>query len=254
MNKSIGVFDSGIGGLTVLKELIKILPNEEYIYIGDNKNCPYGDKTKEELYGYATQIINYLIKRNVKLIVVACNTVNSNVLDDLKSKYDIPIIGVIDATIKDFINRDINSTLVIATNSTISSNVYENKIKSYNKDILVYNLATPKLVPAIENTDPNLDGIIEEYLVKYKNNIDSIILGCTHYKVIEDKIKNILGDVEIISSSVSVADQVYTYLKQNNMLGDSKGTEIYTTGDLNRFNTFSVELLGINSKKLDLER
>jgi glutamate racemase len=249
---SIGVFDSGIGGLTVLKELLNILPNESYIYIGDNKNCPYGDKTKEELYIYAKRIIDYFIRCNVKLIVVACNTTSSNVLDRLKSEYSIPIIGVIDATVGDFISRGISTTLIIATNATINSNAYEDRIKSNNPNIIVYNKATPLLVPAIENNDSNINNILNDYLSEYKSKINSIILGCTHYLLVESNIKSILGNIEIISSSKSIANIVYKYLKDNNLFENNNDVKIYTTGDIDLFNKNIKNIINYEAKYIDL--
>lgn len=240
----IGMFDSGVGGLTVLKSVYDKFPNNEYIYIGDNKNSPYGDKTKEELKTCATRIIDYFIKKDVKLIVIACNTICSNILPILKEKYkDITLIGVIDSTINSFIKRDNKNVLVIATNKTISSNVYEDKIKSINKDINVYSLATPELVPMIES-GINTKEILHKYFEPY-TDIDSIILGCTHYKIIES---NIDKQVEIINSSDGVVEELDGYL-------DNKGIsklEIYTTGNVLEFNKLCVKIIGKEGNYIDL--
>jgi len=240
----IGMFDSGVGGLTVLKSVYDKYPNNEYIYIGDNKNSPYGDKTKEELYSYATRIIDYFIEKDIKLIVIACNTICSNILPLLKEKYkDITLIGVIDSTINSFIKRDKKNVLVIATNKTISSNVYEEKIKDINNHINVYSLATPELVPMIEHGVDTTD-ILHKYFEPYRD-IDSIILGCTHYKIIEDKIEK---NVEIINSSDGVVEELDRYLDNKNV---SK-LEIYTTGNVDEFNKLCFKIMNVEGQFIDL--
>jgi len=224
----IGIFDSGVGGLTVLKEMKNRFPNNEYIYVGDNKNCPYGNKTKEELYTYATRIINYFILRKVETIIVACNTISSTILDDLKEEYNsVNIIGVIDATIKEFIKTGSKEVLVMATTAAIESGMYERKIKEYDSSIKVINLKAPLLVPAIEKNE-GVEEIVKHYFKPYKN-IDSIILGCTHYPLCIDYIKK-YTDAFIISSSMAVVNTIKC------ITGEKSSTEIYTTGDVYLFN------------------
>ena len=213
----IGIFDSGVGGLTVLKSIYDKYPNNEYIYIGDNKNSPYGDKTKEELKTYATRIIDYFIKRDIKLIVIACNTICSNILPILKDKYkDITLIGVIDSTVNSFIKKDKKNVLVIATNKTISSNVYENKIKSINNNINVYSLPTPELVPMIEKEIDTRD-------ILHK-------------------------DVLIVNSSDGVVEELDNIITNN---GISK-LEIYTTGNVLEFNKLCTKIIGKEGNYIDL--
>lgn len=240
----IGMFDSGVGGLTVLKSVYDKFPSNEYIYIGDNKNSPYGDKSKEELYCYASRIIDYFIEKDIKLIVIACNTICSNILPILKEKYkDITLIGVIDSTINSFIKKNKKNVLVIATNKTINSNVYEEKIKNINKDINVYSLSTPLLVPMIECGIDTTD-ILHKYFEPY-TDIDSIILGCTHYKIIEDKIDK---DALIINSSDGVVEELAGILSNNS---ESK-LEIYTTGNVNEFNKLCIKIMGKEGNYIDL--
>ena len=238
------MFDSGVGGLTVLKSVYDKYPNNEYIYIGDNKNSPYGDKTKEELFSYASRIIDYFIEKDIKLIVIACNTICSNILPILKDKYKyITLIGVIDSTISSFIKRDKKNVLVIATNKTISSNIYEEKIKSINNSINVYSLATPELVPMIEHEIDTTE-ILHKYFEPY-TDIDSIILGCTHYKIIEDKIDM---NVEIVNSSDGVVEELDSILDKTSV---SK-LEIYTTGNVLEFNKLCVKIIGKEGNYIDL--
>ncbi len=246
----IGIFDSGIGGLTVLKRLILTLPNEDYIYIGDNKNCPYGDKTKEQLWEYATKIIDYFIKREVNLIIVGCNTVNSNIFNELIIKYsNIKIIGVIESTIEKVIALNPNSCLIIATKQTIKAKKYQQKINEQNKGIQTINLATPLLVPMIEENNPNIEIILRNYLEEYTDQVDILVLGCTHYEIVEDKINKIFNK-PIVSSSAEIVVKVKCYLESNNLTNQTKGkTEIFTTGNVGKFIEAS-SFFDYNNKKV----
>ena len=237
----IGVFDSGVGGLTVLKSLLEKYPDNEYIYIGDNKNNPYGNKTKKELFNYSSRIIDYFIKEKVELVVVACNTICSTVLNKLKLKYDITIIGVIDATINEFIKNSYKSVLIIGTENTIKSNIYQNKINKIDNIIKVYSLSTPLLVPLIEN-NKNAKETLNNYIKDY--DVESIILGCTHYKLLENSIPK---RFKIIDSSTSIVNYIKPYIKDTN-----QNVLIYTTGDLNNFNKICYELLKINANILNI--
>ena len=231
----IGIFDSGVGGLTVLKSIYDKYPNNEYVYIGDNKNSPYGDKSKEELFNYASRIIDYFISLDIKLIVIACNTICSNVLSELKEKYNnITLIGVIDSTVNSFIKKNKKKVLVMATTKTIMSNIYEKKIKGVDKNIEVYSLKTPLLVPLIES-GKSVKKVLDEYLKSYKD-IDSIILGCTHYKIIE---KEIDKDVTIVNSSDGVVEELSNYLKKET----SSSIKIYTTGNVYEFNKLCKKII-----------
>ncbi len=243
MKDKVGIFDSGVGGLTILKELYRIYPNVSYIYIGDNKNCPYGDKTKEELFMYASRIIDYFINNDINTIIIGCNTICSNILEELKIKYkNITLIGVIDATVKEFINTKYNEVLVIGTNGTIKSNMYQKKINELNSNIKVYSLSTPKLVPLIENNE-SVKEVLDEYLTPYKN-ISSIILGCTHYKLIEEYI----DDMYIVNSSDGVVKEIKEYI-DNNSQGSIK---IYTTGNKILFNKLCKKIMNVMGEYLDL--
>lgn len=240
MKRAIGLFDSGVGGLTVLNSVQALLPNENIIYVGDNLHCPYGNKTKEELFIYASGIIDYFISRDVKMIVLACNTTSANVLERLQGKYpQMPIIGVIHATIQDFLSRKVDNTLIIATKATIDSNKYRDTIHSLNESITTYSLATPKLVPLVESGEykEGIYEVLHEYLDVYKGTIQSIILGCTHYPILKEQIKRVLPNIEYISSSEAIGKEIYTHLKNHQLLNTDKQPtiEIYTTGDVNEF-------------------
>ena len=197
----VGLFDSGIGGLTVLKVLMDKYPSNDYIYYGDTKNVPYGDKSKEELLDLARSNINFLISKNVDMIIVACGTVSSNCLDILVKEYDIPIISIVKPTIDYLNNSMFNNIGVIATHATINSHIFKNSI---NKK--VYEIETSKLVPIIEsNNYSNIEEVLHSYLDDYKDKIDVLVLGCTHYPLLIDYIKRILPDNVII---LNMANQI----------------------------------------------
>ena len=241
MNRPIGIFDSGVGGLTVLDTLRKKLPHENLIYIGDNKNCPYGDKTKEQLLEYTIEICDYFASLDVKMIVLACNTTSANVLNELQMRYpSIPIVGVISSTVHYLLSTEKKRVLVIATNATIQSHKYMNTIHEYDSEVEVYELATPRFVPLIESGEykEGIHSVIEDYVLSYHDKIDSIILGCTHYPIIKDQIKDVLGDnVEYISSSESISDEVSSYILLHNLArtDENRFIKIYTTGDKEEF-------------------
>lgn len=185
----IGVFDSGIGGLTVLKSLLNRFPNNEYIYYGDTKNIPYGDKTINELKVLACNIINFLNKKSVDFIVIACGTISSNLSTYLKEKYDVEIIDIITPTINFLNSSKYQKIGVLATKATINSNVFNTIV---NKDIK--QVACPKFVPLIEKSNMlELDEYINLYLKELKDR-EIIILGCTHYPIIKDKISKCLNN------------------------------------------------------------
>ena len=196
----IGLFDSGLGGLTVLKTLMRKYPNNEYIYYGDTKNIPYGDKTIDELKILSSNIIEFLLNKKVDLIVIACGTVSSNLSDYLKNKYDIEIIDIITPTLEYLNNSNYNNITVLATKRTIDSKIFS---KSVNKDIK--EIACPMFVPLIENNKlDDLDKYLNEYLKDIKNS-DLIVLGCTHYPIIKDRFKNYLGNKKILDMAECIS-------------------------------------------------
>ena len=206
----VGIFDSGIGGLTVLHTLINEYPNNEYIYYGDTLNLPYGNKTKEQLLELSNKDVEFLISKNVDIIIIACGTVSSNCLDYLKNKYNIPIYDIISPTI-DYLNKSNYQNIgVIATNRTIDSHIFKNNI---NKNL--YEINTPELVPIIENNDlDNLDNVLDIYLGEYRDKIDILVLGCTHYPIIYNYIDKYLNNkVKLLDMSMLILDK----LKQDNI-------------------------------------
>ena len=205
----VGVFDSGIGGLTVLHTLIKNYPNNEYIYYGDTLNLPYGNKTIKELETLSSNIIEFLLSKEVDIIIIACGTVSSNCLNYLKNKYQVPIYDIISPTIKYLNESKYQNIGIIATERTIESHIFKNNI---NKNI--YEIKTPELVPLIENNQlENLNKTLDKYLLKYKNKLDLLVLGCTHYPIIKKHLNNYFNNnIEILDMSNLILNK----LKEDN--------------------------------------
>lgn len=215
----IGIFDSGIGGLTVLKTFIDKYPNNEYIYYGDTLNLPYGNKTKEELLELSDKDVAFLINKNVDIIIIACGTVSSNCLDYLKNKYNIPIYDIISPTLDYLNNSNYLNIGVIATNRTIDSHIFKNNL---NKN--VYEINTPELVPIIESNNlDNIENILDNYLKEDKNKIDILVLGCTHYPIIYNNINKYLNNkVSLLDMSIPLINKL-----SNNISNNKKNINIY---------------------------
>lgn len=210
-NRPIGIFDSGVGGLTVLREVKKVLPAENFIYVGDTARVPYGTKSKETVTRFAAQITEFLIKKNVKLIIAACNTVSSNSLVYLKKQYSLPIIGVIEPGVKLALYLTSSKKIgIIGTQGTINSHKYKDLIKHHDKACNVYEKACPLFVPLVEDLILNneiVDMTIKYYLRDMKQkNIDTLILGCTHYPLLDKALQKYFGThVHLINSGYSVS-------------------------------------------------
>jgi len=185
----IGLFDSGIGGLNVLKEFINTYPNNNYIFYGDTLNIPYGDKNKETLLELSSNIIKFFEKKEVDLIVIACGTVSSNCYNELKKITSIEIIDIISPTINYLKKRKLDNILLFGTNKTVNSHIFKNNINNITE------VATPEFVPMLENNNIDLK-IIEKYLKKY-NNFNTIVLGCTHYPLLIKYFKKYVSDKTI---------------------------------------------------------
>ena len=216
---SIGIFDSGIGGSTVLKEIIKILPQENYLYYSDSKNNPYGDKSDEEIKKLCDNIVQNLIQQNCKAIVIACNTASAKAARFLRKKYkEIPIIAIEPAykMVHDFAYE--GRTLVMATKGTIESekfNLLFNKYNNQKTDLL----ACKGLADIIEEGNKQkIEKYLNENLSKYKNKVENVVLGCTHYPLIQEEIKNVLGDVKFFNGAQSLAKHLKEVLKENSLL------------------------------------
>ena len=252
-DKAIGIFDSGVGGLTVLAEIRKNLPNENIIYLGDTKNFPYGSKSKEEIIEFAIQNVDILINKGVKVIVIACGTATSQAIEVLKDKYDIPIIGIIEPTVEYIKGQNYDEIGVIATEGTIRSGAWEKELKEKIPNIKVTNKACPMLATiAEEGRAQSEEGrkVIKEYMKPFKEKrIDKIILGCTHYPIYEKIIRQELEyDVELINTGVTVSKYLKEYLKTNDLEKNDKNLkeEIYLTKPEEEFKEIAKNILNEN--------
>ncbi|HKI77383.1 MAG TPA: glutamate racemase [Ignavibacteriaceae bacterium] len=214
--KPIGVFDSGIGGLTVVKRLASALPRENIVYFGDTARVPYGSKSNDTVIEYAIQDANFLMSKNVKAIVVACNTVSSVALKELGNIFNVPIIGMIEPGAEFAISHSKNGKIgVIGTRATVNNIAYSNAIKKHNPDIEVFEKACPLFVPLAEEGWVNHKAtyeIAEEYLKELREKeIDTLVLGCTHYPILAEVIQKVIGEnVTLVDSGIASAEVVRT--------------------------------------------
>ena len=224
VEKNIGIFDSGIGGVTVLKEIIKILPYENYIYYSDSKNNPYGDKTAAEILNICDKIVQYLLEKNCKAIVIACNTASANAASFLRKKYpEIPIIAIEPAykMVYDFAYD--KSTLIMATKGTIESEKFNLLYNKYDNH-KTYILPCVGLAEIIENDDKEeIHKYLKESISIYKGKVENVVLGCTHYPLIQNEIKNIIGDVKFFNGAERLAIHLKNVLEDNSILEYNKG-------------------------------
>ena len=256
---SIGVFDSGIGGLTVLKEIRKVLPNEKIFYFGDTARVPYGEKTKELITRYSKEIVEFLLDKEVSAIVVACNTATALALEELKKTFKIPIIGVIKAGAKTAINTTKSGNIgVIGTKATVNSKRYEEEIKKLSENVKVIAKACPLFVPAVEEgiLDGKLvDQIIKTYLDDFEKEIDTLILGCTHYPLLKSAIGKIYTNLNIVDPARETALDLKEILEEKNLLKNdaTKNREVkyYVTDGKDKFKEIGIMFLDENIEKVE---
>lgn len=260
----IGIFDSGVGGLTVAREIMRQIPNERLVYFGDTARVPYGNKSKETITKYSKQIIRFLKTQNVKAIVVACNTASAYALDEIEKELDIPIIGVVKPGAKVAAETTRNKKVgVIATAGTIQSRIYAEYIEGIDRDIRVIGKACPLFVPLVEEgllEDPVTDEIATRYLNELKDlDIDTLILGCTHYPLIRSTLGRIMGEkVTLVNPAYETAVELRSLLEREGLLNPSSnrlGTnqyQFFVSDGADKFKTFANSIIkyGILSAKV----
>lgn len=256
-NYPIGVFDSGVGGLTVVKELIRQLPSENIIYFGDTARVPYGIKSKETVIRFSIENILFLLKQNVKLICIACNTVSSVALPVIKNHFRVPIVGVLTPAAREAVYATQNKRIgVIGTPSTIKSRSYESRINELDSEIKVFSAATPLFVPLVEEGWVDTD-VTREVARKYlgsltHKNVDTLILGCTHYPLLRGVIQEVLGKkVNLIDSAKQVAIEVKKILASEDLLNSSTKAgkrKFYVSDNPEWFTNLAVRFLGHSVK------
>ncbi len=252
-NRPIGIFDSGIGGLTVFAEIRKSLPQESLIYLGDTARVPYGSKTAETVIRYSLENVDFLRERNVKAIVVACNTASALALPTLAQQCEMPIIGVVEPGAKSaLIATKKNKLGVIGTQATISSEAYSKALRESNAQVKVVSQACPLFVSLVEEgwVDNEVAELVaQQYLLGIKTEgIDVLILGCTHYPVLKSVISKVVGSgIQLIDSAQATAQALAEMLKKNKLeaAGDLKPEhQIYVTDLPSRFELIASKFLG----------
>lgn len=224
----IGVFDSGVGGLTVVREIMRQIPREKIIYFGDTARVPYGSKSKETVTKYSRQIIRFLKSRKVKAIVIACNTASAYALEQVEKETDIPVIGVVKPGARTAVQTTKNGKIgVIATEGTIQSEIYTQYIKALKEDAQVKGKACPLFVPLVEEgllEDPVTDEIAQRYLGGLRDSgIDTLILGCTHYPLIRGTVGKVMGEgVTLVNPAYETAVELKNMLEEKQMLREEK--------------------------------
>lgn len=264
-NRAIGVFDSGIGGLTVAKEIINKLPKESIVYLGDTARVPYGNRSKTVVTQFARELVNFLLKKDVKALVVACNTISALALDELKKISPVPVLGVIDGAIRDAVNATKNKKIgVIGTQGTIQSKAYEQGIKAIDSSIEVISVGCPLFVPLIEeglHKHEVTKSIAHDYLDGVKQaGVDTLILGCTHYPLLLQTISETVGNqITLIDSAVPTTESLKGILTDKNLLSDNPNPnyDFYVTDDPERVYRVASRFFGSELedkiKKVNLE-
>lgn len=258
MNKKktapIGVFDSGVGGLTVAREIMRNLPKEDIVYFGDTARVPYGSKSKDNIIRYSRQIINFLKTKDVKAIVIACNTASALALEEMKKEFDLPIIGVVEPGARAALTVSKTRKIgVIGTEATVRSSMYEKIIQGANPEAEVIAKACPLFVPLVEEgfkKHPVTEQIIDYYLSSLKESeIDALILGCTHYPLLRSKIREYVGEkIELINPAYETAMDLKQLLKELDMEnpdieGDHGSYSFYVSDAADKFKQFANSIL-----------
>ena len=264
----IGVFDSGVGGLTVAREIMRNLPSEKIVYFGDTARVPYGSKSKETIIRYSRQIIRFLQQQQVKAIVVACNTASAFALDAVRDEFDIPNIGVIEPGAKVAAAQTRNKRVgIIGTVGTVGSGIHAEYLKHLDPEITVFGKACPLFVPLVEEGwlhDPVTDEVAARYLKELQDKqVDTLILGCTHYPLLRSTIRKIMGDgVCLVNPAYETALELGRLLEEKGLAGE--GTEknefpyrFYVSDLADEFKAFANSILPYDvemTKKIDIEK
>ena len=263
MTKAIGIMDSGVGGLTVAKEIMHQLPNENIVYLGDTARCPYGPRPSLEVKQYTWEMARFLYNQDIKMLVIACNTATAVSPEEIQLAFDIPVLGVIAPGARSAIKNTKNGQIgILGTSGTIKSKAYESALRDLKDSILTYPLACPKFVPLVESGEhagSMAKKIIAETLFPLKNtNIDTLILGCTHYPLLQPIIEQYMGpSIEDIRSGDETAREVSAILSYRQELNDRYEKDkhhFYTTGSSTIFGQVAMEWLQNKQLSIDMIR
>lgn len=264
-NAPIGVFDSGVGGLTVVREIMRQIPNESIIYFGDTARVPYGSKSKKTIITYSRQIVKFLQRQNVKAIVIACNTASALALEVVKEELTIPVIGVVEPGAKVAASATKNGNIgIIGTEATINSGIYNSFIQSMNPELNVYGKACPLFVPLVEEgwlEDPVTDMVAKRYLEELLySNIDTLVLGCTHYPLLRHTIGETIGNkVTLVNPAYETAMSLKEVLLNNGIESntDIANHKFFVSDDAKKFQKFANTILPcevVETKDVNIEK
>lgn len=255
-NYSIGVFDSGVGGTTVLKEIVNLLPNENILYYGDSGNAPYGEKSSEEIQRLCLKIMDFFVANNCKAVVIACNTATAASLQIINEKYSLPVIGVIDPGAKSAVNASKSKSVgILSTPFTAKSNAYANAIGKITSEVKVYQEGCPELCPMIENeweSYDNREEVLRNHISKFPEDADTLVLGCTHYPIARGDVAKIFSG-NIVDPAKETALELQKTLKELGLLTDSTSTgtiDFFVSGDMDKFRRIAEKFLGFNIKSM----
>ncbi|RKZ28767.1 glutamate racemase [bacterium] len=256
----LGIFDSGVGGLTVVKEILKQLPNESFIYLGDTGRYPYGPRSADIIRRFALQNARFLMGFGIKVLIVACNTASSVALEELRKWISVPIMGVIEPCAREAVKSTKNGRIgVIGTVGTIASNSYQNAIITLNPNIEVFTKVCPLFVPLAE--EGLVDGEITELIAHHyldgflEKGIDTLVLGCTHYPLLKKAIAKVMGEnIKIIDSAKAIVEELKKYLVDEEILstGDNKYSRFFVTDAPQRFKIIGTKFLAREIEKIEL--
>lgn len=267
-NRPIGFFDSGLGGLTCIPNLMKLLPREKIIYFGDTARTPYGSKAPSTIKSFSRQIADFLVNHGAKMIVIACNTVSATCLTDLRQRHpDVPVVGVIQPAAERIVKTcsTMNKIGIIGTKATIASSAYRQQVHQLNDELELYETPCPAFVPLIEEgiiQNDIMDLTIKYYMDDFilENRLDTIVLGCTHYPLIRSNIKRLYPSLRIINPSEEVAYSIKRTLKKEDMLAEVSDFEnVFYASDLSENfvnmidRIFYEEDVKVKFKNLELE-
>lgn len=261
MSHSIGVFDSGIGGLTVMQQLVHMLPKEHFIYFGDTARLPYGEKSRETIIRYSIENAIFLLEQGIKVLVVACNTASAHALDKLQQIFNVPVVGVIEPGAESAIKATSKGKIaVLGTKGTIQSECYQKAIFRLNPSVQVLPIACPLFVPLVEEhflEHPAARLIVQEYLKPLKESkIDTILLGCTHYPLLKSMIRQEIGEeVAIVDSALSCAEKVSEILTARNLHSPNEAIapslhSYFVSDDPHKFQLIGRSFLGMPIEKV----
>ena len=258
-NSPIGIFDSGIGGLTVFRAVSRLLPNEDIIYLGDTARVPYGTRSAETVGRYSFECTDFLLKKGVKILVVACNTVSAISLSDIRERVSVPVIGVIEPGARAALAATKNGRIgVVGTEATIRSSAYVRAIKALDEKAEVFGLACPLFVPLVEegwNEGEIAKLVAERYLSPFREmGIDTIVLGCTHYPLLKKVIAEVVSGAAIIDSAVETGKTLKNILDKGPLLSKRKSAgehRFFVTDSAEKFGAVGGQFLGEGMKDIE---